>query len=112
MESTPLIGQTCAVCRGDTPSLTREEAEGLMTQTPNWMLSDDGRMIHRSFIFKNFREVLAFVNRVSAVADLEDHHPDVHWSWNKLTLEITTHAIRGLSKNDFILAAKIDALLF
>ena len=68
-------------------------------------------MIERQFRFKDFREAIAFVNKVADLAESEGHHPDIFISWNKVRLTLTTHKIGGLSRNDFVLAAKIDELL-
>jgi len=106
-----LIGQRCQACEGDTPPLTRAEAEVYMPQTPGWTLSEDGSLISRDFKFKDFKEAMAFINTVAELAESEGHHPNIHCWWNKVKLELTTHAIKGLSKNDFILAAKTNALL-
>lgn len=111
METETLVGQKCVACEGGTPPLTRAEAEAYMAQTPDWSLSEDGLRISRRFVFKDFKESMAFINKVADLAEAEGHHPDMHCSWNKVTLELTTHAIKGLSKNDFILAAKTNALL-
>lgn len=111
MQNEPLIGQVCVSCRPGMPTLTRAEIDTFMPQTPEWALSDDGKWIRRDFKFKNFMEALNFLNKVAGVAETEGHHPDYRGGWGHLTLELTTHAIQGLSKNDFILAAKINALL-
>ena len=92
------------------PPATREEAEILLKRVRDWKLSDDGKSISKEFKFKNFAEALAFGNKVGAVAEEEGHHPDLYVGWGKARVELTTHAIKGLSENDFILAAKIDAL--
>lgn len=68
------------------------------------------KKISRTFTFKNFREAMRFVNRVAELAETEDHHPDIATFWNRVVLTLTTHAIGGLSENDFILAAKIDKI--
>ncbi len=111
MQDEPLIGQTCVACRGGMPSLTREEAEALLPQVPGWNIADDAKSIRRDFTFKNYAEALDLLNKVSAVAEAEGHHPDYSGGWGRLTLVLTTHAIKGLSKNDFIIAAKTNALL-
>lgn len=111
MEEKPLIGQVCVSCRPGMPTLTSEEIEALMPQTPGWTASDDGKWIRRDFKFKNFMEGLDFLNKVAKIAESEGHHPDYEGGWGRLTLRLTTHAIHGLSKNDFILAAKTNALL-
>ena len=70
----------------------------------------DGKKIKREFKFKDFKEAIGFVNKVAALAESEGHHPDIHIFYNRVVLELTTHAVGGLSENDFILAAKIDQL--
>jgi len=103
-----LAAQQCEPCRVGTPPLAKEEAEELHRQTPQWTLKD--KAIEREFQFQDFREAMAFVNRLAEVAEQEGHHPDIYIYYNKVRLELSTHKIGGLSKNDFILAAKIDAL--
>jgi len=90
------------------PPLTQEEARTLLSEIPQWSLKDNS--IERTFQFKDFKEAMRFVNRVAETADKENHHPDIHIYYNKVRLELSTHKIKGLSKNDFILAAKINAL--
>jgi 4a-hydroxytetrahydrobiopterin dehydratase len=104
-----LAKRQCVTCRADTPRLTGEPlAEMLAQLAPGWELAGD--RLRRTYRFPDFATALAFVNRVAAVAELEQHHPDVQLGWGRVTLEIWTHAIGGLSENDFILAAKVDAL--
>ena len=91
--------------------LTIQEAQTLLKDIPAWMLSPDVKKVARQFTFKNFSEALAFTNKVGAIAEEEGHHPDITLSWGKVGIELTTHAIGGLSENDFILAAKIDAIV-
>jgi len=100
--------QKCEPCRGGMPPLTQEEARTLLSEIPQWSLKDNS--IERTFQFKDFKEAMRFVNRVAETADKENHHPDIHIYYNKVRLELSTHKIKGLSKNDFILAAKINAL--
>ena len=90
--------------------LTHEEAEKLNSQLDGWMLIDDAHLLAKEFHFKNFKETMAFVNKIAEVAEAEGHHPDLTISYNNLSVELTTHAINGLSENDFILAAKIDQI--
>lgn len=105
-----LKNQKCVPCEGGTPPLTKEEAEKLLAQVSNqWQLGGD--KISADFKFKNFKESMAFVNKVADIAEQEDHHPDIYIYYSKVKLELTTHAISGLSINDFIMASKIDALL-
>ena len=87
------------------------EAEALMPQVPDWTLSDDALRISKKFKFEDFKGSMAFVNKVADLAEAEGHHPDITINWNRVTLDLTTHAIKGLSNNDFIIAAKTDVLL-
>jgi 4a-hydroxytetrahydrobiopterin dehydratase len=107
----PLARKKCIPCEGGTPPLTPEEAKKLMPELDQeWMLIDGSRILARTFAFKDFAEALAFVNKVGVVAEAEGHHPDITLSWGSVGVELTTHAIGGLSENDFIVAAKIDEL--
>ncbi|MDO8618221.1 MAG: 4a-hydroxytetrahydrobiopterin dehydratase [Candidatus Uhrbacteria bacterium] len=106
--STALHEQKCVPCEGGVPSLNNDEALKLAAQINGWILAPDTKSISREFLFKNFREALAFINKVGEIAENENHHPDIHCWWNKVKLELSTHAIGGLSNNDFILAAKIN----
>ena len=81
-----------------------------MKHLSGWILTDDGKKIARNFNFKDFKEAMVFVNKVAGAAEAEGHHPDISISWNKVKLQLSTHAIGGLSTNDFIFAAKINAL--
>lgn len=105
-----LASKSCVACRGDAPPLSRDEASAYLEQAPDWALADDPMRIRRRFEFRNFREALAFVNRVGESAEAENHHPEIHFGWGYADIEIFTHKINGLHENDFILAAKIDAL--
>ncbi len=105
-----LAKKKCVPCEGNVPALTAKVAEGMMSELDDWSLIDDAHMIAKSFHFKNFKETMAFVNQVAAIAEEEDHHPDMTVSYADVTVELMTHAISGLSENDFILAAKIDQL--
>jgi 4a-hydroxytetrahydrobiopterin dehydratase len=77
---------------------------------PGWVLDAEGKKISRDFVFKDFKEAMVFVNKVADIAEKEGHHPDIAIWWNKVKLELSTHAIGGLSTNDFIVAAKVNAL--
>ena len=105
-----LTKQMCVPCEGGSAPLTKEEAEKLLQQTPSWKLSGDTKHIHKEFPFKNFLEAMAFANKITAIAEDEGHHPDLSIGWGRVGIELTTHAIKGLSVNDFILAAKIDQI--
>jgi len=90
--------------------MAKAEAEQKLAEAPGWQLAQDGLSISRQFKFKNFVEALAFVDRVGEIAEAEGHHPDIELSWGKANIRLSTHAIKGLSLNDFIVAAKINEL--
>lgn len=100
----------CVACEGGVPPLTAEEIKKFSTETKQWQVSADGKSISRRFDFKNFYKTMAFVNAIAWIANLENHHPDMEVGYNYCAVKFMTHAIQGLSKNDFICAAKIDAL--
>ena len=106
-----LAERTCTPCRGGIPPLTREDAERLQTQAPNWELRDDAHRIERTFRFQNFREALTFVRQVGELAETEGHHPDISFGWGYATVSLSTKKIKGLHENDFILASKIDRMV-
>jgi len=105
-----LVTKSCIPCRGGIPPLTREEAERFLAQTPGWSLVADGMKIERGFRFANFREALAFVVKVGELAEAEFHHPAIEFGWGYCRVELQTKKINGLHENDFIVAAKINAL--
>jgi len=105
-----LAEKSCTPCRGGIPPLTRQEAETLHAQAPEWTLLDEARRIERTFRLRNFGEALAFVERVGALAETESHHPDISFGWGYATVSLRTKKIKGLHENDFIMAAKIDRL--
>jgi 4a-hydroxytetrahydrobiopterin dehydratase len=107
-----LTRSSCVPCRGGVPPLTRDEIAPLKREVPEWEVVDrDGvLMLAREFKFKNFRQALDFAVQVGELAEREQHHPDLHVAWGKVRVETWTHKIRGLHPNDFILAAKTDAL--
>ncbi len=100
----------CVPCEGGTLPIDKESAEVLLNNIPNWSLSTDGKAIHKEYTFKDFKEALAFTNTIGTIAETEGHHPDITLSWGKVSITLSTHAINGLSGNDFILAAKIDEI--
>jgi 4a-hydroxytetrahydrobiopterin dehydratase len=106
-----LTRKHCAPCEGGVPRLSRDQIDRLLVALPNWKLTQDGQRIRREWRVKNFTTVLDFFNRVGALAEEEGHHPDLHLvGYRNAAIEIWTHAIGGLSENDFILAAKIETL--
>ena len=107
----PLARRACVPCRGGVPVLTREAAERLHIEVPDWTLEDEARRIERRFRFNTFEAAFAFVSRVADIAENQGHHPDISFGWGYATVSLQTHVIGGLHANDFIVAAKIDALL-
>ncbi len=105
-----LAQKVCVACEGGTAPLSREEAVVLMRQLKEWELSDDAKRLTKHFTFKDFKGAFAFVSAVSEIAEREGHHPDIAFGWGSADISLTTHAIGGLSENDFIVAAKIDRL--
>ncbi len=103
-----LTQKKCVACEGGVPPLNKTEAEVLLRQIPGWTLSGDATSLLRTYTFKDFAEALVFVNHIGAVAESEGHHPDISFGWGRVQVVLTTHAIDGLSENDFIVAAKID----
>ena len=90
--------------------MPRDEALKLAAEVNQWDLAEDAKSISRTFEFKDFKGSLAFINAVGALAETENHHPDIHCWWNKVKLDLSTHAVGGLSNNDFILASKINRI--
>ncbi len=107
-----LASLKCVPCRGGTPPLTDSRINEMMPAVPSWTrIKQEGiDKIQKSFKFKGFKTAVAFVNRVADIAEEQGHHPDILIEWNKVTLTLWTHAIKGLFDNDFIMAAKIDEL--
>lgn len=106
-----LASKKCRPCEGGVEKLTPAEAEEQTRALAGWRLSDDGLRIRKDWEMKDFRAGMDFLNRVADLAEHEGHHPDVHLEmYRHVWISIWTHAIRGLSENDFILAAKIDRL--
>lgn len=109
--SASLTTRHCTVCNPQTPPLSAAECRELLTKlSAEWELVGNTRAITREFRFKNFYQTIAFVNAVAWIANIEDHHPDLEAGYNRCRVRYTTHAIHNLSENDFICAAKIDAL--
>jgi len=108
---TELADRKCAPCEGGVAALSRAAAEEVLQRLDeNWQLSVDATSIQREFRFKDFFRTMSFVNALAHVANLEDHHPDLEVGYNYCRVRFTTHAIGGLSENDFICAAKVDQI--
>jgi 4a-hydroxytetrahydrobiopterin dehydratase len=106
-----LTRKKCVPCEGGVPTLSEAEVDALLNNLPGWKKVEGGQRIRREWQVKNFMAGMDFLNEVAALAELEGHHPDFHLvGYRDLAIEIWTHAIGGLSENDFILAAKIDAI--
>ena len=100
----------CEACSGNTPKLSEEELNENLKKINGWALNEKKEMIFKKFTFKNFKNSLEFVNKISEIAENEKHHPDISLGWGYCLIIIHTHSINGLSINDFILASKIDLL--
>lgn len=112
MSEERLTERKCQACEGGVAPLERNEAEKLLARVhEDWSISDDGRIITRTFKFRNYYHTIAFVNALAWIANREDHHPDLEVGYNRCVVNFSTHSIGGLSDNDFICAAKADALL-
>src|SRR5512145_587375 len=105
-----LLAKQCTPCRGGVPPLARAEAERLLAETPGWTLDDGATRIERTFTFPDFASALAFVEKVGQVAEAEGHHPDIAFGWGYCRVVFYTHKIKGLHENDFIMAARVNAL--
>jgi 4a-hydroxytetrahydrobiopterin dehydratase len=105
-----LTAKQCVPCRGGVPPFGRAEAERLLQETPGWTLNDAGTQIERAFRFPDFATAFTFVRKVADLAEAEDHHPDLTFGWGYCRVLFWTHKIKGLHENDFIMAAKVNAL--
>jgi 4a-hydroxytetrahydrobiopterin dehydratase len=106
-----LVDKKCRPCEGGVPALSADEVKKLSIDVPQWRIDADGKRIRREWRVKDFATGLEFFNRIGAIADAEDHHPDLHLvGYRDVAIELWTHAVGGLTENDFILAAKIDQL--
>ncbi|MDA0367781.1 MAG: 4a-hydroxytetrahydrobiopterin dehydratase [Proteobacteria bacterium] len=105
-----LADKTCIPCRGGVPPLTANEAAVFGREVPAWACTHGATLIERRFRFADFAAALAFVNEVGALAEEEGHHPDIAVGWGYANIAMQTHKIKGLHENDFIMAAKIDAI--
>jgi 4a-hydroxytetrahydrobiopterin dehydratase len=105
-----LASKTCVPCRGDVPPIKGEHLERVAQMIPQWKVVNEHH-VARTFTFPDFKQALAFVNRVGELAEQQGHHPDILLAWGKAEVTLWTHKINGLSESDFIMAAKIDRLL-
>ncbi len=103
--------QSCVPCKSGEPPLSLKEATEHLAQVPGWEFDDDKKAIFKTFKMKDFLAAVGLIQALAQIAEKEDHHPDIHLTaYRDLKIELSTHAIDGLSKNDFILAAKIENL--
>jgi 4a-hydroxytetrahydrobiopterin dehydratase len=108
---TELSQRRCLPCEGNVAAYTQAEALGALGQlAEGWRVTEEGRALRREFAFRDFYHTMSFVNALAHVANIEDHHPDLEIGYNYCRVRYSTHAIGGLSENDFICAAKIDLL--
>ena len=105
-----LSDKKCVACEGGVPPLSETEIKTYLSQIKEGWEAIDSKKIQKEFKFKDFKEAMEFVNKIAVVAEEEGHHPDIYIIYNKVKIKLSTHAIGGLSENDFILAAKIDTL--
>ncbi|GAA0587070.1 4a-hydroxytetrahydrobiopterin dehydratase [Halomonas salifodinae] len=105
-----LAREKCQACRRDAPHVTAEERDAYLAELPQWQIVErDGIMqLERVFTFRNFQQALAFTNRVGEIAEAAGHHPALLTEWGKVTVTWWSHELKGLHKNDFILAARTD----
>ena len=107
-----LTQKHCIPCESGDPPISSEREDELYKHVSNWiLLRTDEHKLRRQFKFKDFKEAIAFVNKLAGVAEEEGHHPDIYIFFNTVQIDLFTHAVGGLSDNDFIMAAKIDTLL-
>ena len=107
-----LTTKHCEACEGIGAALELTQIKNLLSQiSPHWELYDNNRKLKRALSFANFYETMAFVNALAWIANQENHHPDLEIGYNYCTITFTTHALNGLSHNDFICAAKADKLI-
>ena len=105
-----LTSKTCVPCRGGIPPLQPAEARTFLKQTPSWELTHDDTRIRRAFTLDDFAEAMALVQKIGDLAEAEGHHPDIAFGWGYCAVVFYTHKIGGLHENDFIMAAKVNAL--
>ncbi len=106
-----LTKKHCVPCEGGDPAFTQTQEDEYIGKVQSWsLIRDSEHKLRKQFKFEDFKEALAFVNKVGVIAEAEQHHPDIYIFYNKVQLDLFTHSVGGLSENDFILAAKIDLI--
>lgn len=102
-----LAKKECVPCKGGVPPMPAKQASKLLAQLNGWAIQN-GHHLEKTYKFANFVEALNFVNRIGAIAEEQNHHPDIYLAWGQARVEIWTHKIDGLTESDFVLAAKFD----
>lgn len=105
-----LADKQCGPCHTGQPPISEARVRELLGQLSGWKITNDGTAIEKEWSFKNFAQSLDFINKIGEIAQGQGHHPDITFGWGYATIRLTTHASGGLQENDFIVAAKIDAL--
>ncbi len=103
-----LAADACVACRADAVPLRPGEVEALLSGLPHWMPGEDGRVIYRRYAFRDFASAFEFVSTIASIAESQNHHPDLRLGWGYVEVDLRTHAINGLHRNDFIVAARIE----
>lgn len=111
MPDSPLARKTCIPCEGGTPALPPDRARQMMAELNGWTLAEDADRILKRFDFKGFAKAVELANLAAWLGNKQDHHPDIRFGWGYCEVSFTTHAAGGLTENDFICAARLDALL-
>lgn len=112
MTAEPLAQRRCKPCEEGTEPLPLSAAQTMVRELKGWELAEDGKALRKTVKCKNFLDAVSLIQKLAPIAEAEGHHPDLHLTgYRRLTIELSTHAIGGLSENDFILAAKFDQLL-
>lgn len=106
-----LIEKKCLPCEGKISALSEENSRTLLQQLNQWTMHKDNKAIYKEFSFKNFYSTMSFVNAIAWIANVENHHPTLKVQYSSCRVEFSTHTVGGLTENDFICAAKVDALL-
>ncbi|MDO5643107.1 MAG: 4a-hydroxytetrahydrobiopterin dehydratase [Paracoccus sp. (in: a-proteobacteria)] len=111
MTNPPLAGRACVPCSGDTPPISAAQARAMMGDLDGWVLNDPATTIEKRFEFKGFAKAVEMANLAAWLGNRHGHHPDIRFGWGYCVVSFTTHAAGGLTENDFICAARLDALL-
>ena len=105
-----LSKQNCVTVKSGEAAISEKDVKAMLGQVNGWALAHGGKAIFRKFTFKDFDSALALANKIAAIAQKENHHPDIGFGWGYVKVKLTTHDVGGLHKNDFIMAAKINEL--